>query len=94
MTSVRAANGGNAPGVAGRSQPVVHGGADLASGDRRLARAMMAGDEEDEACTAGNRLLETAVDRLPGTIETHAVEVDGPVGRYGAGSEPLVPAAV
>ena len=62
MASVRAANGGNARCVPRSGKPIVNGRADAAALDRRLARPVMTGNEQDNPVAGVNRLLETAVD--------------------------------
>jgi hypothetical protein len=94
MTSVGAAHGGDPCRVARGSQPVVDRGANLAALDRRLARPMMAGDQEHDAVAAGNRLVEAAVDCMPGAVEVHSVEVEDSVDLDVASAQPLIPAAI
>ena len=77
---MRSADRGNARGVAGHGQPVVHRGADLASLDRRLTRPVVAGDEKDEPVACIFRPLEGKVDRPPCAVESVAVQVDDAVG--------------
>lgn len=73
---MRASNRGNVVGVAGGREPVMDDGADRSAADRRLSRAMMPGDQQNEAIAARNRLLEAAVDRAPGSVQAHPVEID------------------
>jgi hypothetical protein len=40
---------------------------------------MMARNQQNDAIAGGDRVLEAAVDRAPGTIQTHSVEVEHPV---------------
>lgn len=75
-------------------QPVVHGGANLAALDRRIAGAVVSGDQQQDAITAGDRLLQATIDRRPGSIEIEAVKVQDPVRLDRAAAKPLVPAAV
>lgn len=70
------------------------GGADAPALDRRSAGAVMAGDEQQDPLAGGDRPFERAIDRLPGGVEAHPVEVENAVGRDGAAGEALVPAAV
>ncbi len=59
-------------------------GADPAALDRRLARPMMTGDEEDDALIPRDRLLQATVDGLPRGVEGQAVKVEDPLGLDGA----------
>jgi hypothetical protein len=94
MTSVRGPHHGNVPRMPRRVEPVVDGRADRAAADRRLARAVMAGDEENDPVAARDRLIERPVDRPPGGVEAHAVQVDDAIGLDTAGAEPPVPRRV
>lgn len=94
MTPVRPSYGGDASGMAGSCEPVVHGGPDSPSLDRRLAWTMMAGNQQKNAVAASNRLVEAAVDRSPGGLEIHSVEVEHAVRLDGTAAKLLVPAAV
>ena len=89
-----AAHRGDRRGVPGRGEPVVHGSPDLSSLDRRLAGAVMAGDEQQHSVAARDRLVEAAVDGRPCRIERQAMEVEGAVGFDGPAAKPLVPSAV
>ena len=70
------------------------GGADSAPLDRRLAPALMAGNQQQDAVSGGDGLLERSVDRFPGAVEIVAVEVERAIGLDAARAESLVPAAV
>ena len=94
MAPVRAAHRGNRRCMSRMGQPVVNGSTDLAALNGRFARAVMAGNQEQHALTAGNGLIETAVDREPGTVEVQPVKVEDTVRIDGAGAEPLVPSAI
>lgn len=91
---MRAAHRGNAGRMARGCEPVVHGGANTPALDGRLAGTVMAGDEEYQALTAADRLLEPAVDRPPRTVKVQTMEIDGAVGLDRAAAKPAVPAAV
>jgi hypothetical protein len=80
--------------VARCRKPVVNGGADLAAQDRRLARTMMARDEQDEAIPGIACAFQGDIDGPPGAVETVTVEVDDPVGLERAGAELPVPRPV
>ena len=94
MAPVSAADGGDLRRMAGGLQPVVNRGADLASLNGRLTRAMMSGDQEHDAVAAVNRPLEDVVDRLPGTVESHSVKIERTVRLDLSGPEPAVPTRV
>jgi hypothetical protein len=49
MAAVCPADSSNVAGVARRRQPVMHGGTDLPPLNRRLAGAMVSGNEQDQA---------------------------------------------
>ena|SRR5437763_6837204 len=94
MPPVRAADRGNAWRVPRSGKPVVDGRPDAPARDRWLARPMMAGNEEDDPVARVNRLLQSAVDRAPRTLESHSVKVEDPIGFGGARAKPPVPACV
>ena len=80
--------------VARCRKPVMDRRADRTAPDRRLAGALMASDQQDDALTLSDRPIQRAVDRAPGAVERHAVKIDRPVGRDGAAAEAPVPASV
>lgn len=83
------------PGCVARCrEPVVNGGADLATQDRRLARTMMARDEQDEAIAGIACAFQGEIDGPPGAIEAVAVEIHDPVGLERAGAELPVPGPI
>jgi hypothetical protein len=94
MSPVSASNGGNSRRMARCRKPVVDRGADHAALDRRLAGAMMAGDQKHDALAAGDGVAKPAVDCLPCALEAHPVEVEDSVGLERAVAQPPVPAAV
>jgi len=94
VTPVRAANRGNVTSMTGGRQPVVDRSPDRPAPDRRLARALVAGDQEDDPIAAPHRSLQLTVDRAPGAVEGHSVEVDDPIGLDVAARKALVPASV
>ena len=79
MPTMRPADCGDRTGVAGCREPAVDSRPDSPTRKRRIAFAAMAGDEQHQAVTGGNRALEAAVDRFPGRIEAVPVKVDDPV---------------
>ena len=94
MTSVRASNGRNVPGVSGGREPIVHGRANFPSLHRRFTRTMMSGNQQQNPVAAVDRLFETSVDGLPCTVQSHAMEIEHAVGLDIAGSQTSVPSAV
>ena len=75
-------------------KPVVHCGADLATLDRRLAGAMVAGHQQDDAVPRFAGPIKGDVDRPPGAVKVEAVEIDDPVRPDRAGAELAVPGSV
>jgi formyltetrahydrofolate synthetase len=59
VASVRASDGGDVTGMAASGEPVVNGSADTSALNRRLARTMVAGNQQNHPVTARDRLLET-----------------------------------
>lgn len=94
MAPMRAANRRDVASVARRRKPVVHGGPNLAALDRRFSRTMVASDEENQAFTPENRVIEAAVDRVPCPIEVHPMKVDYPIGVDRSAPQFLVPAPI
>jgi hypothetical protein len=87
-------DGGDIGRVSRRGEPVVHRRPDRSAPDRRLARAVMAGDEEHQPLSPRNRLVERSIDRTPGTVEAHPVKVDDMVRSDRPAAEPAIPATV
>jgi hypothetical protein len=77
-----ATHGGDTIGVARDGEPVVNRCADRPAPDWRLTRTVMTGDEQKDAVAACDRLLESAIDRVPRGVEGHSVQVEHPV-RHG-----------
>src|SRR5690348_1143414 len=94
MAAVRSPNRGNVWRVPRSGKPIVHRGPDASARNRRLARPMMAGNEQDNAVAGVNGMLETAVDAAPRGVERHPVQIKHPVGLGRARAEPPVPACV
>ena len=78
----------------GRCKPVVDGGPDAPSLHGRIAGPMMPGNQKKNALAARNGLLKGTVDRGPGAVEIHAMEIEHPVRLDRAAPELLVPSAV
>jgi hypothetical protein len=94
MTPMGAANRGDRAGVARHREPIVNCSPDPAALDRWIAGPVMAGDQQDDALAPGNGPLKPAVDRLPGTVEGEAVEVEHAVRLDFSGPKAPVPACV
>src|SRR5205085_639297 len=75
-------------------KPIVNGGADPAALDWRVTRPMMPGDQQHDTVARGDGSLQRLVDRVPGTVEGLAVQIDDAVGLHRALAQRLVPAAV
>src|SRR4051794_41696134 len=58
-------NRGDPRGVAGRSEPIVNRGPDLAAPDCRRAGPLVAGDEQQDAVLRSNGLLERPANSRP-----------------------------
>ena len=91
MPAMGGADGRNVRRVAGRGQPVVNRRADASALDGRLAGPVVAGDQQQDAISAVDRLLEVAVDRRPGAVQVEAVEVEHSIGLEIAAADALVP---
>ena len=94
MPPVCATHGGNPRGVTGSREPVVNSSSNLATVDRWLAGAVVAGNEQHDPVAACDRLLKDAVDRVPRLVEIVTVEVEDAIGFDIARLELAVPAAV
>jgi hypothetical protein len=92
MPPVSAANRRDLGGMARGVKPVVDRRSDSSSLDGWVAGAVMSGDQQQHAISAVDRRFERAVDRTPGLVEAHAVQVEDAVGLDGARAEPPVPA--
>src|SRR4051812_3271687 len=94
MTPVRCSNGRD-PGCMTRGRkPVVNRRANLAALHRWFPWTMMTCDQKEDPFATTDRLIEVVVDRLPGAIQIHAVQVEGPVGVNRSGAKPAIPGAV
>ena len=94
MTRVSAPDRRDISGMAGSREPVMDGSSDPAPQHGRITRPMMPRNEEHDPVAARNRLLQTPIDRSPGPVEIHAVQVEHAVGLDHAAAELLVPASV
>lgn len=94
MPAMRSADGGDVGRMAGGRKPIVNGCPNGAALYRRLTGTVMAGDEQDQAVAAVDRMVERPVDGPPRAIQAHPVKVDDPVGLHRAAAEPPVPGAV
>jgi hypothetical protein len=75
-------------------QPVVNGGSNAPALNRRLARTMMAGNQQNEPVATRDCLLDPPVDGSPGSIEIHSVKIEHPVGLDGSVAQSFVPASI
>ena len=57
----------------------MHRSADLPALNGRLPDAVMACDQQQHPIAARDRLFQPTIDRPPGGIEIHAVEIEDPV---------------
>ena len=94
MAAVRGTDSRDARGMPRSLQPVVNRGADLAPLHRRVAAALVARDQQDDALLRRNRPLQSCVNRAPRPVERHPVKVDDAVGPNIAGPQPPVPAGI
>jgi hypothetical protein len=92
MTPMSPANRGNRAGMARSREPVVDGRPDLAALYRRIARAVMPGDQQDHSVAARDCLLQATIDRLPRSVERHPVEIERAIRLDIARPKPAVPA--
>jgi hypothetical protein len=82
VAAMGAANGSDFLSVARRREPIVDGSANAPALDRRSAGTSVAGNQQQHPFAVNERLLQRPVDRLPGTLQVVAVEVDDPVGLH------------
>jgi hypothetical protein len=94
VTAVRGPNGRNVRSVAGSREPIVDRRPDPAALDGWLAWPMMARDQQHQAVSARNSLIEASVDRCPRRIKVHAMQVDDAIRRSRPAAQLLVPASV
>ena len=94
MAPVCTPDRGDFRGMAGDRQPIVNRRPNAPALDRRLARAGMTGDEQDDAIATADGLVQAAVDRRPGPVKAVAMQVDDPIGLDRAAAQPAVPTAV
>lgn len=94
MAAMSSADGGDLRRMPRGRQPVVNCCSNAPALDRRLALAMVTGDEEENTFAPSDRMLKAAIDCSPGSIEVHAVKIKDPVWLYAAVPQHLVPAAI
>lgn len=70
-----ASNCGNLGRMAGRCEPVVNRGADAATLHGRLARTMVAGDQENDPLALSDCIFKTPVDCCPSRFQIHPVKI-------------------
>lgn len=94
MTPVSAPDRCNVRGVTRCRQPVVNRRTNAPTLHGWLARAMMPGNQQDDAVASNDRLLEPSVNRRPCAIKVHAMEIDRHIGLDIAASQTLVPTPI
>ena len=67
---------------------------DPASLNRRLARPMMTRNQQHDPLTPRDRIFEGPVDRRPGAIQVHSMEVEHSIGLDRATTQSPIPASV
>ena len=72
----------------------MHRSADPAAVQRRIALALMAGDEEQNPFATGNCALKRTIDRDPCSIQSVAMQVEDSVWLDLSGTKPPIPAAI
>ena len=72
----------------------MNGGPNTPALDGRFTRPMVAGNQQQNAVSAGDRLLESAVDCGPRAVQIHPVEIEHAVGLDRTAPQLLVPAAI
>jgi hypothetical protein len=80
--------------VARNSQPIVNGGSNPASFERRLSPALMARNQQQNAVAGRDGLFERPVDRFPCPVKAMAMKVQRPIGIDLARPQAAVPSAV
>ena len=94
MASVRVPDRGDIRRVARRFEPVMHRRPNPPALDRRIARPVMPGDQQQHAIAASDCLFETAIDCLPRGVEIQAMEVEHTIRINRTGAKSFVPASV
>ena len=83
MSRMRAANRGNVAGVAGCGQPVADRGTNGAALDRSLiGLRRLTGNQEKNARSRGDRLVEAGIEERIGRIEIVAMKINNKVGLH------------
>ena len=94
MPAVGAADGGDARGMPGSGQPVMHCGPDPATVERRIPLPLMTGDEQQNPFVTGDGALECTVNRRPRPVEGMSVQVQGAIRLDLPGPQAPIPPAV
>ena len=94
VAPVRPADRRNLRRMAGYCEPVVNRGANPSALDGRVARSMVASDQQHDALVIRDRLIERPVDRRPGRVQAHAMEVEDAIRLQAPASNPLVPTPI
>lgn len=76
MTSVCAPDGSDFRGVTGHGEPVVDCSANAPPLDRRVAAALVAGDQQKDTLAACDRRLQRLIDGAPSPIEIVSVQIE------------------
>ncbi len=80
--------------MARRGKPVVDRRSNPTAFDWRVAGTVMTGDEQNESLASPDRSFQVSIDRPPGHIEIHPMQVDHPIGLEIARAEPSIPASI
>jgi len=94
MAPMRSADRRNLRRMAGYREPVVNRCANPSALDGRVARSMVASDQQHDALVIRDGLIERPVDRRPSRVQAHAMEVEDAIRLQAAASNPLVPTPV
>lgn len=84
----------DASGMARNRQPVVNRRTDPAPHQRRVAATFMAGNQQDDPVSLGNRPIQRPIDRFPRPVEAVTMQVEDAVGLHTPRCQPAIPAAV
>jgi hypothetical protein len=79
MARVRGTYGGDARCMRRGSQPVEHCGTDFAASGGVIAGSSVAGNQEHDALSGGDRPLQRVIDRSPRLVEVAPVKVQCPI---------------
>jgi hypothetical protein len=94
MTSMCRPYGGDPRRIRRGGQPVEDCGTDFATSDGVIAGSSVAGNQEHDALTGSDRLLQRVIDCAPRPIEISAVKVQNPIRLNRARAEPAIPTGI